>query len=194
MQIIGQVASCLAELHGQGWVHRDLKPGNIMFWPRTGAWTLIDFGLAARVGETARVGFTLAYAAPETVTAHAAGHSSVIADTATDAWALGVMAFELLTGGPAFCTVALTQETVRSVVAVFAAELPLLSLYSRRYKHGPGDYDSCCSSNVCARNQLASGAHKQSASCHRRFFVSPRRWYFHSSHRVPARVILCVCS
>ena len=102
MQIIGQVASCLAQLHSQGWVHRDLKPGNIMFLPRTGSWTLIDFGLAARAGEDARIGFTPSYAAPEVVAAHAAGDESVTADPAVDAWALGVIAFELLSRMPAF--------------------------------------------------------------------------------------------
>ena len=113
MQIIGQVASCLAELHGQGWVHRDLKPGNVMFLPRTGSWTLIDFGLAARTGETARLGFTLAYAAPEVVLAADMGSKSVTADSAVDAWALGVMAFELLTGRPIYCKLTDSSADVR---------------------------------------------------------------------------------
>ena len=110
MQIIGQVASCLAELHSQGWVHRDLKPGNIMFLPRTGSWMLIDFGLAARTGEVARIGFTPNYAAPEVVSAHAAGDATVTADTAADAWALGVIAFELLSRRPAFDVLATPGE------------------------------------------------------------------------------------
>ena len=116
MQIIGQLASCLAELHGQGWVHRDLKPGNIMFLPRTGSWTLINFGLAARAGEAARVGFTPAYAAPEVVTASAAGGATVTADTGVDAWALGVIAFELLTRRPVFDPLSCPRE-VRSAPA-----------------------------------------------------------------------------
>ena len=113
MQIIGQVASCLAELHGQGWVHRDLKPGNIMYLPRTASWTLIDFGLAARIEETACLGFTLAYAAPEVIVAAHQGSKSATADAAVDAWALGVMAFELLTGRPIYCKLTDSSADVR---------------------------------------------------------------------------------
>ena len=113
MQIIGQVASCLAELHGHGWVHRDLKPGNIMYLPRTASWTLIDFGLAARTGQAARLGFTLAYAAPEVIAAADKGTKSMIANTAVDAWALGVMAFELLTGQPMYCKLTDSPADVR---------------------------------------------------------------------------------
>lgn len=102
MQILGQVAQCLSDLHARGWVHRDLKPGNIIFLPSRGKWTLIDFGLAARVGETPPRGHTPGYAPPEVIAAHDADADPLVADPATDAWALGVMAFELLTGQPAF--------------------------------------------------------------------------------------------
>ena len=102
VQIIGQVAKCLADLHAHGWVHRDLKPANIMFLTRSDTWTLIDFGLAWRVGQPASIGYTLAYAAPEVITAKIAGVKRLVAEASVDAWALGVMAFELLTGSPAF--------------------------------------------------------------------------------------------
>eukprot|EP00892_Ulva_mutabilis_P010008 jgi/Ulvmu1/737/UM010_0110.1 len=102
IQIIGQVARCLSELHDRGWVHRDLKPANIMFLTRSDTWTLIDFGLAWRIGQPASIGYTLAYAAPEVITAKIAGVKRLVAEASVDAWALGVMAFELLTGAPAF--------------------------------------------------------------------------------------------
>ena len=96
------MAQCLSQLHARGWVHRDLKPGNIIFLPSAGSWTLIDFGLAGRTGQPPPRGHTPGYAAPEVVAAHEADRPPPLADPSTDAWALGVMAFELLTGQPAF--------------------------------------------------------------------------------------------
>ena len=46
--------------------------------------------------------FTLAYAAPEVAAAFHAGERYIESSAALDSWSLGVMAFELLTGAPAF--------------------------------------------------------------------------------------------
>jgi serine/threonine protein kinase len=59
-------------------VHRDLKPGNVMWLPRENRWTVIDFGCAARTGEHARLGFSLTYAAPEVITAYRHGETSMV--------------------------------------------------------------------------------------------------------------------
>ena len=96
MQVLGHVSERIAELHDAGYAHRDLKPGNIMWQPRTYNWVLIDFGLAAPLNEDAPVGFTPTYAAPEMVLAHMEGQRVTRADAAVDAWSLGVIAFELL--------------------------------------------------------------------------------------------------
>jgi serine/threonine protein kinase len=79
MQMIYQLALRLKDLHDLGYVHRDLKPANVMWLPRENRWTVIDFGCAARTGEDARLGFSLAYAAPEVVSAYRSGASSMIA-------------------------------------------------------------------------------------------------------------------
>ena len=89
-------------MHALGYVHRDLKPANVMWLPRQNRWTVIDFGCVARVGEEAPLSFTLAYASPEVLEAVRERRTSIEARPAQDAWSLGVTAFELLTGSPAF--------------------------------------------------------------------------------------------
>ena len=96
------MAKRLAAMHECGLVHRDLKPSNIMWLPRENRWTVIDFGSAARTGEVAPLSFSLAYAAPEVVATLHHGERRMRVTPAVDAWAIGVVAFELLTGAPAF--------------------------------------------------------------------------------------------
>jgi serine/threonine protein kinase len=79
LQMISQLALRLRDLHEMGFVHRDLKPANVMWLPTKNRWTVIDFGCAARTGERARLGFSLAYAAPEVISAYRGGADTVVA-------------------------------------------------------------------------------------------------------------------
>jgi serine/threonine protein kinase len=80
-------------------VHRDIKPGNVMWLPSQNRWTVIDFGCAAHIGTEAPTGYSLLYAAPEVVRAHVReGAKSFIATCALDSWSLGVLAVELFLG------------------------------------------------------------------------------------------------
>lgn len=99
--LIRQIGQALAATHEKGVWHRDLKPENIML-QRLGAEDhvkLIDFGIA-RVqnsqfnGEKTNVAGSLNYMAPEQF----AGNP----DAASDTFALGVIAYELLTGKKPF--------------------------------------------------------------------------------------------
>lgn len=59
-------------------------------------------GICVCAGAVAPLSFTLGYAAPEVAMALVEGEETVITECAMDAWAIGVIAFELLTGKPAF--------------------------------------------------------------------------------------------
>jgi hypothetical protein len=105
------VAGGVAELHRRNWVHRDLKPRNILRRPSDGHAVLADFGLLKRAGESAaaetaagrespsvvggrEVGVgTPGYAAPEQF---AGGEAT----PATDVHALGILADECFAGNP----------------------------------------------------------------------------------------------
>lgn len=77
--------------HGQGIIHRDIKPENI-FVLRDGRVKILDFGLAAPPGEEdLDTHGTLHYASPEQIEGEPE-------DARSDIYALGVMAFELLSG------------------------------------------------------------------------------------------------
>jgi serine/threonine-protein kinase len=100
--ILGEVASALQLAHDQGITHRDLKPGNVVqhrYATGVRSYKVIDFGLAVmktRSDETRLtdpnlfVG-TMAYAAPEQIRGDPI-------TPAADVYALGVIAYEMLTG------------------------------------------------------------------------------------------------
>lgn len=127
--ILSQVADALAAVHDKGIVHRDLKPDNVFLVDRPGQpdfVKLLDFGVAkvidANSGVRTRTGMiigTPSYMSPE----QAQGTSDV--DQRTDVFALGVMAFELLTGVRAFEAESFPQ----TLFQICIAETPALSTY-----------------------------------------------------------------
>jgi serine/threonine protein kinase len=94
-----RLAEALAHAHGQGVLHRDVKPANILL-NRYGRPLLVDFNVATTRREAAGqpLGGTLAYMSPEHLDAFA-GH--VPADEVGprgDVYSLGVVLYELLAG------------------------------------------------------------------------------------------------
>jgi WD40 repeat protein len=101
-QLVRQIAQALDYAHANGVVHRDVKPANVLMDTR-GVPRLTDFGLARTLEERAELmgqqGITgsPAYMAPE----QAAGQSEQ-ADARTDVFSLGIVLYEMLTGGRPF--------------------------------------------------------------------------------------------
>ena len=91
------LARALHVAHEANVVHRDIKPGNIL-WDRSGRLVLVDFGLARDLDEGAvtltresEVFGTPAYMSPEQV------HRGAGVDRRTDVYSLAATIFEVLT-------------------------------------------------------------------------------------------------
>jgi serine/threonine protein kinase len=102
-RLIEQICSVLGYLHGQGYVHRDIKPDNILF-NKASELRLIDFSLTTRAsGAVAKmlgskqssIQGTRTYIPPEAILKAPITPQS-------DIYSLGITLFEVLTGDPPF--------------------------------------------------------------------------------------------
>lgn len=124
LSILADTAEALAAAHARGVVHRDVKPGNLLLTDE-GRVKVTDFGIARAIG-----------AAPVTVTGEVVGTAQYIspeqasgeqATPASDIYALGVVAFEVLTGQRPFTAdspVALAMAHVRQPPPPLPPTLP----------------------------------------------------------------------
>jgi len=103
VHLLDQVCASLSEAHAKGLIHRDIKPQNIMLCERGGIYDtvkVLDFGLVKDVSDPENIqhtapdqlGGTPMYIAPERIKDPSRN------DAATDLYAVGTVAFNLLTG------------------------------------------------------------------------------------------------
>ena len=135
VSILKDVVRALGFAHNRGIIHRDIKPDNVLL--ASGAAVVTDFGVAKAISASRQqqgvrpvaptmtgVGTSLgtpAYMAPE----QAAADPST--DHRADLYALGIVAYEMLTGAPPF-----HGRTPQALLAAQLSEIPA-PLTSRRY-------------------------------------------------------------
>jgi hypothetical protein len=101
-ELMAKLADAMEHAHQAGVIHRDLKPGNVLF-DENGEPRITDFGLAKKVGEddshtrTVSVMGSIGYMSPE----QASGHTRE-ATPAVDIYALGAMLYRLVAGKTPF--------------------------------------------------------------------------------------------
>jgi predicted ATPase/signal transduction histidine kinase len=95
-----QMAGALAELHGQGIIHRDLRPRHVLVDPQALEVKLTGLGLATRVPRERQaprpptlIEGSLPYMSPEQT-----GRMNRAVDSRTDLYSLGVVLYQMLTG------------------------------------------------------------------------------------------------
>jgi serine/threonine-protein kinase len=154
LRILYQICGSLREAHGRGLIHRDIKPANVMLCERGGLYDVVkvlDFGLVKDLrndeqnspGSEAMVG-TPFYLAPELI------RDAAAFSPASDLYALGGVAYYLLTGSNVFegasaaeiCDMHLHQEPVppsrRSKQAVTAdLEAVVMSCLAKQPRRRP---------------------------------------------------------
>ena len=93
--LLYQMAQGLADLHGAGLVHRDVKPANAVC-AADGRLKLVDFGLSSPVAGafTSSARGTFGYAAPELF-----GKAPIAITAAMDVYSFGMVCWQTLTGG-----------------------------------------------------------------------------------------------
>jgi eukaryotic-like serine/threonine-protein kinase len=184
VRLLREIADALAYAHGEGVVHRDLKPENVLL--SRGHAVVADFGVAKALQAAAQgheptsltsVGVAIGtpmYMAPE----QAAGDPSV--DHRADLYALGCVAYELLTGAPPFA-----GRTPERTLAAQVSEAPeplerrrpavppgLAVLVRQLLEKRPADRPQRAEDVVRALGEVSSEAHGAPViASHRRVFI-----------------------
>ena len=159
MALVAQAADALHAAHVNGIVHRDVKPGNLLVRPN-GTLVLTDFGIArsALVGQLTVAGSVLgtaSYISPEQA-------SGGIATAASDVYALGVVAYQCLSGHRPFdgaTPLEIAMKHVRETPRPLPGDIPppVRGIVERALAKDPGArWPTAAAMAVVARQAAAS--------------------------------------
>ncbi len=126
LNIVKSIAEALLYAHRKGFIHRDIKPDNVMFRD-DGTLILLDFGIVKAIrseSNLTRTGMSVGtpkYMSPEQMRAKKV-------DERSDIYSLGIVLFEILTGTPPF------KDDDLITLAIKHAEGPVPQL-PRKYEY-----------------------------------------------------------
>jgi len=117
IMVLKQVAAAIEAAQLEGIPHGDIKPGNIFLDPETGQVLLSDFGVSI-LGDGVPPGLRTALSTPlPTYTAPEQGQSSA-ANTLSDIYSLGVLAYDMLTGTVPFNALERASVQARQLTSI----------------------------------------------------------------------------
>jgi serine/threonine-protein kinase len=147
-RFVADAARHLHHAHKRGFVHRDVKPANILIRDDLQV-VLTDFGIAVHTGEpgekTGTTG-TINYMAPERL-------SGSGADVRSDVYGLGTVLYELLSGSPPFAGIA--GEQLRWAIRKGELDHSRLPFLNERYPQLMAIRRWCMATNPAERYQTA---------------------------------------
>jgi non-specific serine/threonine protein kinase/serine/threonine-protein kinase len=130
LELFAAVCDAVQHAHSKGVIHRDLKPSNVLVAEVDGQPIpkVIDFGIAKAIDQTQLRNLTMTQegmivGSPEYMSPEQAAGSADI-DTRSDVYSLGVMLYELLTGGLPFDPEELRSKAIFEMLRVIQEDAP----------------------------------------------------------------------
>jgi serine/threonine-protein kinase PpkA len=128
LQWLEAIGTCLEFVHRKGIIHRDIKPGNILFH-KDGTPILTDFGTAKQQESDAKLTMEgRAVGSPYYISPEQAASKEL--DSRSDIYSLGIVLYEMLTGNRPYQG----DSYIETIVAHMTEPVPVLPPKLRRYQ------------------------------------------------------------